>query len=248
MKRSLITIIVCAAILFGGCDIKFASDKMPDVSFSDSNIETTTATEQYTSENTEKAVEATEIKTESVTEKSQHNNEDNDKSDKQDTQPTQKPTQQNKPNTEDKIQYEPEPTEEVTQKATQKPTQEPTPKPTQKTTQKPTEKPKPKPTEKPVPKSTQAPEPSIDKNTVINRGIAYGKAKGMTYDSSLNTGNSSWFPPSDLNDFPTTSELTQVCYEKIDYLLLAWGEQGYKAKDFAFNVIISGRDLYLVYG
>lgn len=202
MKRSLITIIVCAAILFGGCDIKFASDKMPDVSFSDSNIETTTATEQYTSENTEKAVEATEIKTESVTEKSQHNNEDNDKSDKQDTQPTQKPT----------------------------------------------EKPKPKPTEKPVPKSTQAPEPSIDKNTVINRGIAYGKAKGMTYDSSLNTGNSSWFPPSDLNDFPTTSELTQVCYEKIDYLLLAWGEQGYKAKDFAFNVIISGRDLYLVYG
>lgn len=244
MKRSLITIIVCAAILFGGCDIKFASDKMPDVSFSDSNIETTTATEQYTSENTEKAVEATEIKTESVTEKSQHNNEDNDKSDKQDTQPTQKPTQQNKPNTEDKIQYEPEPTEKVTQK----PTQEPTPKPTQKTTQKPTEKPKPKPTEKPVPKSTQAPEPSIDKNTVINRGIAYGKAKGMTYDSSLNTGNSSWFPPSDLNDFPTTSELTQVCYEKIDYLLLAWGEQGYKAKDFAFNVIISGRDLYLVYG
>lgn len=228
MKRSLITIIACAAILFGGCDIKFASDKMPDASFSDSNIETTTATEQYTSENTEKTVKATEIKTESATEKSQHNNEDNDKSDKSDSQPTQKPTQQNKPNTEDKIQYEP--------------------KPTQKPIQKPTEKPKPKPTEKPVPKPTQAPKPSIDKNTVINRGIAYGKAKGMTYDSSLNTGNSSWFPPSDLNDFPTTSELTQVCYEKIDYLLLAWGEQGYKAKDFAFNVIISGRDLYLVYG
>lgn len=244
MKRSLITVIACAAILFGGCDIKFASDKMPDVSFSDSNIETTTATEQYTSENTEKAVEATEIKTEPATEKSQHTNEDDDKSDKLDSQPTQKPTQHNKPNTEDKIQYEPEPTE----KATQKPTQKPTPKPTQKPTQKPTEKPKPKPTEKPVPKPTQAPKPSIDKNTVINRGIAYGKAKGMTYDSSLNTGNSSWFPPSDLNDFPTTSELTQVCYEKIDYLLLAWGKQGYKAKDFAFNVIISGRDLYLVYG
>ena len=244
MKRSLITIIACAAILFGGCDIKFASDKMPDVSFSDSNIETTTATEQYTSENTEKTVKATEIKTESATEKSQHNNEDNDKSDKSDSQPTQKPTQQNKPNTTDKTQSKPEPTE----KATQKPTQKPTPKPTQKPTQKPTEKPKPKPTEKPVPKPTQAPKPSIDKNIVINRGIAYGKAKGMTYDSSLNTGNSSWFPPSDLNDFPTTSELTQVCYEKIDYLLLAWGEQGYKAKDFAFNVIISGRDLYLVYG
>ena len=244
MKRSLITIIACAAILFGGCDIKFASDKMPDVSFSDSNIETTTATEQYTSENTEKTVEATEIKTEPATEKSQHNNKDDEKSDKQNTQPTQKPTQQNKPNTTDKTQSKPEPTE----KATQKPTQKPTPKPTQKPTQKPTEKPKPKPTEKPVPKPTQAPKPSIDKNTVINRGIAYGKAKGMTYDSSLNTGNSSWFPPSDLNDFPTTSELTQVCYEKIDYLLLAWGEQGYKAKDFAFNVIISGRDLYLVYG
>ena len=177
MKRSLITIIACAAILFGGCDIKFASDKMPDVSFSDSNIETTTATEQYTSENTEKTVEATEIKTETATEKSQHNNEDDEKSDKQETQPTQKPTQQNKPNTTDKTQSKPEPTE----KATQKPTQKPTPKPTQKPTQKPTEKPKTKPTEKPVPKPTQAPKPSIDKNTVINRGIAYGKAKGMTY-------------------------------------------------------------------
>lgn len=94
------------------------------------------------------------------------------------------------------------------------------------------------------PKPTQ---PSIDEAAVIQNGIAYGESLGMEFDSSLNTENSSWFSPTAISYFPTTEELTGVCYEKIDYLLSYWGEQGYKAQDFYFNFIISDGDLYLVY-
>lgn len=94
------------------------------------------------------------------------------------------------------------------------------------------------------PKPTQ---PSIDEAAVIQNGIAYGESLGIELDSSLNTGNSSWFSPTAISYFHTTEELTGVCYEKIDYLLSYWGEQGYKAQDFYFNFIISDGDLYLVY-
>lgn len=94
------------------------------------------------------------------------------------------------------------------------------------------------------PKPTQ---PNIDEAAVIQNGIAYGESLGMELDSSLNTGNSSWFSPTAISYFLTTEELTGVCYEKIDYLLSYWGEQGYKAQDFYFNFIISDGDLYLVY-
>lgn len=129
-----------------------------------------------------------------------------------------------------------EPKEEVTQpKETQvnskKPNGQTVTKPTQAVTQKPTEPQKPK----------------LDKTTALNNGIAYGQSLGMTYDTSLTISNSSWFPPTTVSDYPTTGELSGVCYEDVDYLLQYWSEQGYVASDFCFNFVISNGDLYLLY-
>jgi cytoskeletal protein RodZ len=116
--------------------------------------------------------------------------------------------------------------------------------PEQKTTSKADTKPAEKETQKPE-LETQA--PKADKDAAIQSGISYGKSLGMELDSSLTISNSSWFSPTDISYFPTTSELTGLCCEKIDYLLSFWGEQGYKPTDFCFNLIISNGDLYLLY-
>lgn len=118
--------------------------------------------------------------------------------------------------------------------------------PDKKSTQKMDSKPAEKKTEAAKPElETQA--PSADKTAALQSGIAYGQTLGMELNTSLNIGNSSWFSPTDISYFPTTAELTGLCCEKIDYLLSYWGEQGYKAEDFYFNLIISDGDLYLLY-
>lgn len=118
--------------------------------------------------------------------------------------------------------------------------------PDKESTQKMDSKPAEKKTEATKPESeTQA--PSADKTAALQSGIAYGQSLGMELNTSLNIGNSSWFSPTDISYFPTTAELTGLCCEKIDYLLSYWGEQGYKAEDFYFNLIISDGDLYLLY-
>lgn len=229
MKRSpILAILILTIIVMVGCQNNSSTNAgekevNSTVVFSESKTETKPdETETVTAcEETEETTQATESTTQKATEKVK-------------VEPTTKSVQTEKAT-------QPEPTE----KATQKPAPKPTEKPTQKATQKPTQAPtKPKATQ---PKATQPPKQKIDTAQVINSGIAYGKSKGMTYDSSLNTGNASWFPPSVLTDFPTTSELTQACYQKIDYMLSYWKGQGYKAKDFSFNVIITGGKLYLVY-
>lgn len=225
MKRSpIIAIIIALFIALTGCQsgvttMTATPDEQKSISVSAGQA-ATEAKVDVTHAPTESATsESSETASEAVTEES---------STTQQSHPT-KPAQQSKNS---------EPQEETSAAEKAQPKEADT-KPAEKETTAPKKEPA-----KSEPKPTQ---PSIDKAAVIQNGIAYGESLGMELDSSLNTGNSSWFSPTAISYFPTTEELTGICYEKIDYLLTYWGEQGYKAQDFKFNFIISDGDLYLVY-
>lgn len=227
MKRSpIIAIIIAFIIVLTGCQSEVTTmtatpDEQKNISVS-AGKEATYAKVDVTHAPTESTTsENTEKQTEtaSKTEESRATEQ---------SRPAQ-PAQQNKKS---------EPQEE-TSTAVQSQPKEANTKPAEKETTAPQKEPA-----KAEPNPTQ---PSIDEATVIQNGIAYGVSLGMEYNGSLTTGNSSWFSPTAISYFPTTEELSGVCYEKIDYLLTYWGEQGYKAEDFNFNFIISDGDLYLVY-
>lgn len=138
----------------------------------------------------------------------------------------------------------------------EKPQSNPAPKPTQATQPKPTEAPKPKPTE--APKPTKAPEPeptqpptekkSLDYNQVVSNLIAYGQSLGMVYNGSLSIGNAGWFPPTDISGYTDTAAATAACYGDIDYVPYYYAGLGAKPSDIMFNVVVSGGQIYVVYG
>ena len=142
-------------------------------------------------------------------------------------------------------------TEKPTQKATQKPKAKSTPKP--KTIHKPKVAPKsePKPTNpkaQPKPKPTK-PAPrkkTVDISRAVSAGIGYGKGRGMKYDSSLTTGNSSYFPPTDGSIYDSTNELISAVKGDISYLIDSFSGDC-KPGDICFNVIAKGKAVYIVY-
>ena len=120
-----------------------------------------------------------------------------------------------------------------TENSTQKPVQKPTEKPTEKSTQKPTQPP------------TKA--KTVDVQYAVSACIAYGQQLGMKYDSSLNTGNASWFSPTNASYYDDTQSLTADCYGDVEYVAYYFQSSGIAPSDLSFNVIAENNKIYVVY-
>lgn len=116
-----------------------------------------------------------------------------------------------------------------------------TPTPTQKPVQKSIEKPTQKPTQPPTKAKT------VDVQYAVSACIAYGQQLGMKYDSSLNTGNASWFSPTNASYYDSTSELTADCYGDVEYVAYYYKSDGITQSDLSFNVIADNNKIYVVY-
>lgn len=114
-----------------------------------------------------------------------------------------------------------------------------------KETEKPTKKPVQKPTEKPTQPPTKA--KMVDVQYAVSACIAYGQQLGMKYDSSLNTGNASWFSPTNASYYDSTSELTADCYGDVEYVAYYYQSSGIAPSDLSFNVIADNNKIYVVY-
>lgn len=121
--------------------------------------------------------------------------------------------------------------------------------PTQKPAEKPTQPPMQKPTEKPTQKLTQPPTKAktVDVQYAVSDCIAYGQQIGMKYDSSLNTGNASWFSPINASYYDDTQSLTADCYGDVEYVAYYYQSSGIAPSDLSFNVIAENNKIYVVY-
>lgn len=86
----------------------------------------------------------------------------------------------------------------------------------------------------------------INRKLVRKRLISYGKRKGMKFDSKLTVNNSSWLPPICVKYYDKTTELIFAGRESIKDLLFYWDK--YEPSDIAFNVVVSKKYLYILYG
>lgn len=115
----------------------------------------------------------------------------------------------------------------------------------EKETEIPTEKPTQKPTEKPTQPPTKA--KTVDVHYAVSACIAYGQQLGMKYDSSLNTGNASWFSPTNTSYYDDTQSLTADCYGDVEYVAYYYQSSGITPSDLSFNVIAENNKIYVVY-
>ena len=119
------------------------------------------------------------------------------------------------------------------------------PTPTQKPVLKPTEKPTQKPTEKPTQPPAKA--KTVDVQYVMSACVAYGQQLGMKYDPLLNTGNASWFSPTNASYYDDTQSLTADCYGDVEYVAYYYQSSGITPSDLSFNVIAENNKIYVVY-
>lgn len=77
--------------------------------------------------------------------------------------------------------------------------------------------------------------------------ITYGQQLGMKYDSSLNTGNASWFSPTNASYYDSTSELMADCYADVEYVAYYYQSDGIVPSDLSFNVMAENNKIYVVY-
>ena len=77
--------------------------------------------------------------------------------------------------------------------------------------------------------------------------IAYGQQLGMKCDSSLNTGNASWFSPTNASYYDDTQSLTANCYGDVEYVAYYYQSSGIAPSDLSFNVIAENNKIYVVY-
>lgn len=105
------------------------------------------------------------------------------------------------------------------------------------------------PTEKPTQKPTQPPTKAktVDVQYAVSACIAYGQQLGMKYDSSLNTGNASWFSPTNTSYYDSTSELTSNLKSDVEYVAYYFQSSGIAPRDLSFNVIAENNKIYVVY-
>lgn len=105
------------------------------------------------------------------------------------------------------------------------------------------------PTEKPTQKPTQPPTKAktVDVQYAVSACIAYGQQLGMKYDSSLNTGNASWFSPTNASYYDDTQSLTADCYGDVEYVAYYFQSSGIAPRDLSFNVIAENNKIYVVY-
>ena len=112
---------------------------------------------------------------------------------------------------------------------------------TKKETETPTQKPAVKPTQPPTKAKT------VDVHYAVSACIAYGQQLGMKYDSSLNTGNASWFSPTNASYYDDTQSLTADCYGDVEYVAYYYQSSGIAPSDLSFNVITENNKIYVVY-
>ena len=105
------------------------------------------------------------------------------------------------------------------------------------------------PTEKPTQKPTQPPSKAktVDVQYAVSACIAYGQQLGMKYDSSLNTGNASWFSPTNTSYYDSTSELTSNLKSDVEYVAYYYQSSGIAPSNLSFNVITENNKIYVVY-
>lgn len=114
-----------------------------------------------------------------------------------------------------------------------------------KETETPTQKPVQKPTEKPTQPPTKA--KTVDVQYAVSACIVYGQQLGMKYDSSLNTGNASWFSPTNASYYDDTQRLTADCCGDVEYVAYYYQSSGIAPSDLSFNVIADNNKIYVVY-
>ena len=114
-----------------------------------------------------------------------------------------------------------------------------------KETETPTQKPTQKPTEKPTQPPTKA--KTVDVQYAVSDCIAYGQQLGMKYDSSLNTGNASWFSPTNTSYYDSTSELTSNLKSDVEYVAYYYQSSGIAPSNLSFNVITENNKIYVLY-
>lgn len=112
-------------------------------------------------------------------------------------------------------------------------------------TETPTQKPAEKPTQKPTKPPTKA--KTVDVQYAVSACIAYGQQLGMKYDSSLTTGNASWFSPTNASYYDDTQSLTADCYGDVEYVAYYYQSSGIAPSDLSFNVIADNNKIYVVY-
>lgn len=112
---------------------------------------------------------------------------------------------------------------------------------TENSTQNPAEKPTQKPTQPPTKAKT------VDVQYAVSACIAYGQQLGMKYDFSLNTGNASWFSPTNASYYDDTQSLTADCYGDVEYVAYYFQSSGIAPRDLSFNVIAENNKIYVVY-
>lgn len=127
--------------------------------------------------------------------------------------------------------------ESTAKKETENSTQKPVPKPTENPTQKPTDN-----TSQPPTKAK-----TVDVQYAVSACIAYGQQLGMKYDSSLNTGNASWFSPTNTSYYDSTSELTSNLKRDVEYVAYYYQSSGIAPSNLSFNVITENNKIYVVY-
>lgn len=114
-----------------------------------------------------------------------------------------------------------------------------------KETETPTQKPVQKPTEKPTQPPTKA--KTVDVQYAVSACIVYGQQLGMKYDFSLNTGNASWFSPTNASYYDDTQSLTADCCGDVEYVAYYYQSSGIAPSDLSFNVIADNNKIYVVY-
>ena len=149
------------------------------------------------------------------------------------TDPIQKTQSEVQNNSKNTVNSNPSESESTAKKETENSTQKPVQKPTEKSTQKPTQPP------------TKA--KTVDVQYAVSACIAYGQQLGMKYDSSLNTGNASWFSPTNTSYYDSTSELTSNLKSDVEYAAYYYQSSGIAPSDLSFNVIAENNKIYVVY-
>lgn len=229
-KIAIMLTLVLAAGTFTACTAEEKDNN--NIQASEGSLQTTTEKESKI-ETTETAEKATVSKETEPSEKNTTSKEKSDSGQKSASVAAAEPTQAAKS---EKAESKAK-TESKTTKTTEKPTQLPTQKPTEKLTEKATQKPTQPPTEA----------KTVDIQYALSACIAYGKQLGMKYDSSLNTGNASWFSPTNALYYDDTQRLTADCYSDVEYVAYYYQSDGVKASDISFNVLAENNKIYVVY-
>lgn len=239
-KIAIMLTLILAAGTFTACtaeekdnnDIQASVVSTADVFISEESSQATTEKADET-EPTETAEKATVSKETESSEKNTTSKEKSDSGQKSASVAAAEPTQAAKS---EKVESKAK-TEAKATKATEKPTQSPTKKSAEKSTEKPTEKPTLPPTEA----------KTVDVNSAVSAGIAYGQQLGMKYDFSLNTANASWFSPTNTDYYDSTSELTADVKIDVKYVADYYKGDGVKPSDISFNVLAENNKIYVVY-